>query len=182
MQDRGCKDEPDRGAAATPVTHSGQGGRSIPRPIEILLVEDSPSDADLTIEAFREVKMRNNLSVVEDGVQAMRFLRRQDQYATAARPDVILLDLNLPRKDGREVLSEIKADGDLATIPVVVLTLSSSEEDYLRAQNLEVDGYITKPVEPGRFLDTVRGVTNLHFLIVTLPPIAAPSDASLAWA
>ena len=95
------------------------------RPIEILLVEDSPSDAELTVEALREAKIRNNLSIVEDGVQAMQFLRRQGQYANAPRPDLILLDLNLPRKDGREVLAEIKADKRLATIPVVVLTAST---------------------------------------------------------
>ncbi len=114
------------------------------RPIEILLVEDSPSDTELTIEAFREAKMRNHLSIVEDGEQAMRFLRRQGQYAQAPRPDLILLDLNLPLKDGREVLAEIKRDNRLATIPIVVLTSSNAEMDVLRAYERQANCYINK--------------------------------------
>jgi two-component system, chemotaxis family, response regulator Rcp1 len=139
--------------------------------IEILLVEDSPSDAELTVEAFREAKMRNHLSIVEDGVQAMEFLRRQGPYANAPRPDLILLDLILPRKDGREVLAEIKADRKLATIPVVVLTASDAEQDVLRAQELQASSYITKPVEFARFLDVVRAVESFYLFVVALPPV-----------
>jgi two-component system response regulator len=140
------------------------------RPIEVLLVEDSPSDAELTVEALRDAKIRNNLSIVDDGVQAMQFLHRQGQYSNAPCPDLILLDLNLPRKDGREVLAEIKADKKLASIPVVVLTVSTSEQDVLRAQDFQADSYITKPVELMRFLDIVREVESFHLLVVTLPP------------
>src|SRR5690242_303802 len=106
------------------------------RPIEILLIEDSPSDTELTMEALKEAKMRNHLSIVEDGVQAMEFLRREGKFTAAPRPDLIMLDLNLPRKDGREVLAEIKADESLRTIPVVVLTTSRAEQDVLRAYHL----------------------------------------------
>jgi two-component system, chemotaxis family, response regulator Rcp1 len=141
----------------------------IGRPIEVLLVEDSPSDAELTVEALREAKIRNNLNVVEDGIQAMQFLRRQGRFADAPCPDLILLDLNLPRKDGREVLAEIKADEKLAGITVVVMTTSTSEQDLLRAQALKADSYITKPVEFMRFLDVVREVESFHLFIVTLP-------------
>jgi len=149
-------------------------------PIEVLLVEDSPSDAELTVEALREAKIRNNLNVVEDGVQAMQFLRCQGQYTNAPRPDLILLDLNLPRKDGREVLAEIKADETLATIPVVVLTTSTAEQDVLRAQELQADSYITKPVEFKRFLEVVRKVESFYLFVVTLPPVSASGDAVLA--
>lgn len=152
----------------------------IGQPIEILLVEDSPSDTELTVEALREAKIRNSLSIVEDGVQAMQFLRRQGQYANAARPDLILLDLNLPRKDGREVLAEIKADQTLAAIPVVVLTCSTSERDLLRAQELQADSYITKPVELMRFLEVVREVESFYLFVVALPPIPQPGDTVLA--
>ncbi len=112
------------------------------RPVEILLVEDSPSDTDLTLEALRDFKVRNHVSVVEDGVLAMQFLRRQGPYAQAPRPDLIMLDLNLPRKDGREVLAEIKADENLKTIPIVVLTTSRAEQDILRAYQLSANCYI----------------------------------------
>jgi two-component system, chemotaxis family, response regulator Rcp1 len=145
-------------------------------PIEILLVEDSPSDTELTIEALREAKMRNNLSIVENGVEAMQFLRRQGQYAKAPRPDLILLDLNLPRKDGREVLVEIKADKDLATIPVVVMTASTAESDVLRAQELQADSYITKPLDFARFLGVVREIEDFYIFVVTLPPVELPSE------
>ena len=140
------------------------------RAIEILLVEDSPSDAELTIEALREGKMRNRLSLVEDGVQAMAFLRRQGQYADAPRPDLILLDLNLPRKDGREVLEELKADENLKLIPVVVLTTSRAEQDVLRAYRSHANCYITKPVDFKQFLEVVRSIESFWLFIVTLPP------------
>ena len=129
---------------------------------------------------MRDAKIRNNLSIVEDGVQAMQFLRRQGQYANAPCPDLILLDLNLPRKDGREVLAEIKVDKQLAIIPVVVLTTSTSEQDVLRAQKLKADSYITKPVEFMRFLDVVREVESFHLFVVTLTPVPVSGDAVLA--
>ena len=128
------------------------------RPIEILLVEDSPSDTELTVEALREAKLRNHLSTVQDGVQAMEFLHRQGPFAHAPRPDVILLDLNLPRKDGRQVLAEIKADERLKAIPVVVLTTSRAEQDVLRAYQLNANCYITKPVDFDQFLEVVRAI------------------------
>ena len=140
------------------------------RPIEILLVEDSPSDAEFTIEALKEAKMRNHLSLVEDGVQAMEFLRRQGKYAQAPRPDLIMLDLNLPRKDGREVLAELKADEKLKMIPVVVLTTSRAEQDVLRAYQLHANCYITKPVDFQQFLNVVRSIESFWLFVVTLPP------------
>ncbi len=140
------------------------------RAIEILLVEDSPSDAELTIEALRDAKVRNRLSTVEDGVQAMQFLRRQGQYAHAPVPDLILLDLNLPRKDGREVLAELKADEDLKLIPVVVLTTSRAEQDVLRAYRSHANCYITKPVDFKQFLEVVRCIESFWLFVVTLPP------------
>jgi CheY-like chemotaxis protein len=144
------------------------------RPIEILLVEDSPSDTDLTIEALKDFKVRNNVSVVEDGVQALQFLRREPPYAEAPRPDMIMLDLNLPRKDGREVLAEIKADENLKTIPIVVLTTSRAEQDVLRAYQLNANCYINKPVDFNQFLDVVRSIESFWLFVVTLPP--APSN------
>ena len=140
------------------------------RPIQILLVEDSPSDAEFTIEALKEAKVRNHLSLVEDGVQAMEFLRRQGKYAQAPRPDLIMLDLNLPRKDGREVLAELKADANLKMIPVVVLTTSRAEEDVLRAYQLHANCYITKPVDFQQFLSVVRSIESFWLYVVTLPP------------
>jgi len=140
------------------------------RPIEILLVEDSPSDAEFTVEALKEAKVRNHLSLVEDGVQAMEFLRRQGQYTKAPRPDLIMLDLNLPRKDGREVLAELKADANLKMIPVVVLTTSRAEEDVLRAYQLHANCYITKPVDFQQFLSVVRAIESFWLFVVTLPP------------
>jgi CheY-like chemotaxis protein len=139
------------------------------RPIEILLVEDSPSDAEFTVEALKEAKVRNHLSLVEDGVQAMEFLRRQGHYSKAPRPDLIMLDLNLPRKDGREVLAEIKADDNLKMIPVVVLTTSRAEEDVLRAYQLHANCYITKPVDFQQFLNVVRSIESFWLFVVTLP-------------
>ena len=139
------------------------------RPIEILLVEDSPSDTQLTIEALKEGKVVNNLTQVEDGVEAMAFLRRQGRHAQAPHPDLILLDLNLPRKDGREVLEELKADPALKTIPVVVLTTSCAEQDVLQSYQLHANCYITKPVDFQQFIDVVRSIERFWLSVVTLP-------------
>jgi chemotaxis family two-component system response regulator Rcp1 len=139
------------------------------RPIELLLVEDSEPDVRLTIEALREAKVKNRLWVVEDGVEAMDFLRRHGRHADAPRPDLILLDLNLPRKDGRLVLQEIKADESLKRIPVVVLTTSKSEEDVLRAYDLHANCYITKPVDFNRFMEVVKSVEEFWLTVVKLP-------------
>ena len=141
-------------------------------PIEILLVEDSPSDTDLTLEALKDFKVRNHVSVVEDGVLAMQFLRRQGAYAQAPRPDLIMLDLNLPRKDGREVLAEIKGDDHLKTIPIVVLTTSRVEQDILSAYQLNANCYINKPVDFNQFLEVVRSIESFWLFVVTLPPAA----------
>ena len=140
------------------------------RPVEILLVEDNPGDAELTAEALRHGKVFNQMHVVEDGEAAMAFLRHQEQYASVPRPDVVLLDLNLPRKDGREVLAEIKADDELKQIPVIVLTTSEAEEDILRAYNLAVNCYITKPVDLDQFIKVVRAIEDFWFTVVKLPP------------
>jgi CheY-like chemotaxis protein len=140
------------------------------RPIEILLVEDSPSDTELTLEALRDFRVRNNVSVVEDGVLALEFLRRQGPYAEAPRPDLIMLDLNLPRKDGREVLAAIKGDERFRSIPVVVLTTSRADQDILRAYQLNANCYINKPVDFNQFLEVVRSIESFWLYIVTLPP------------
>jgi len=140
------------------------------KPIEILLVEDNPGDVDLTREGFAEGKVRNNLSVVSNGEEALAFLRRQAPYADAVRPDVILLDLNLPVKDGRETLQEIKTDDNLKRIPVVVLTISKKEEDILRSYKLHANCYITKPLTFERFIEIVKSIQEFWFTIVTLPP------------
>ncbi|HVM48929.1 MAG TPA: response regulator [Candidatus Acidoferrum sp.] len=140
------------------------------RPIEILLIEDSPSDADFTREALKDFKTRNNVSVVEDGEQALQFLRRKAPFREAPRPDLILLDLNLPRKDGKEVLAEIKYDEGLKTIPIVVLTTSQAEQDVLRAYQLNANCYIIKPVEFGQFLEVVRSIESFWLFVVSLPP------------
>jgi CheY-like chemotaxis protein len=140
------------------------------RPIEILLVEDNPGDVRLTIEALKEGKVRNNLSVAKDGVEALTFLRQQGAFASAARPDLILLDLNLPRKDGREVLAEIKEDPSLRRIPVVVLTTSKAEEDILRTYDLHANCYITKPVDLEQFISVVRSIDDFWLSVVRLPP------------
>ncbi len=139
------------------------------KPIEILMVEDSPSDAQLTIEALHAAKIANRLHHVEDGVEALQFLRQQGPYADAPRPDLILLDLNLPRKDGREVLEELKRDPDLKVIPVVVLTTSRSEQDVLRSYQLHANCYITKPVDFTQFMGVVKAIENFWLTIVTLP-------------
>jgi CheY-like chemotaxis protein len=137
---------------------------------EVLLVEDNPGDAQLTKIALEEGKVRINLNVVEDGVEAILYLRRIGKYATATQPDLILLDLNLPKKDGREVLTEIKADEALKRIPVVILTTSQSEEDILKVYNLNANCYITKPVDFERFVKIVRSIEHFWFTIVKLPP------------
>jgi two-component system, chemotaxis family, response regulator Rcp1 len=138
-------------------------------PIELLLVEDSEPDVRLTIEALREAKVKNRLWVVEDGVEALAFLRREGRHADAPRPDLILLDLNLPRMDGRQVLKEIKNDEALKRIPVVVLTTSRSEEDVLRAYHLHANCYITKPVDFNRFMEVVKSIENFWLTVVSLP-------------
>lgn len=140
-----------------------------PRPIEILLVEDSEPDVRLTMEAFKEAKIKNNLSVANDGVEAIAFLRKEGKYANVARPDLILLDLNLPRKDGRQVLQEIKNDANLKQIPVVILTTSRAEEDILKAYNLHANCYITKPVDFDRFMDIVKSIEGFWLTVVKLP-------------
>jgi two-component system, chemotaxis family, response regulator Rcp1 len=139
------------------------------RPIEILLVEDNAADVRLTVEALREGKVRNNLSVARDGAEAMEFLRREGPYAEAPRPDLVLLDLNLPRMDGREVLAELKADPELRTIPVVVLTTSSAEADILRSYSLHANCYITKPVDLDQFVTVVKSIDDFWLTIVRLP-------------
>ena len=138
-------------------------------PINILLVEDNPGDVRLTIEALREGKVHNHLSVARDGVEALAFLRQEAPFADAPRPDVILLDLNLPKKDGREVLAEIKADEQLRRIPVVVLTTSKAEEDILRSYALHANCYVTKPVDLEQFITVVRSIEDFWFSIVRLP-------------
>jgi len=139
------------------------------KPIEILLVEDSPSDADLTIETLNDAKVLNNLHVVEDGVEALTYLRRLGDYIDAPRPDLILLDLNLPKKNGREVLSEIKSDPDLRSIPVVVLTTSESDEDILKSYQLHANCYVTKPVGLEEFIHLIRLIESFWLVAVKLP-------------
>jgi CheY-like chemotaxis protein len=146
-------------------------------PIEILLVEDSPSDTELTLEALKDFKVRNHVSVVEDGVQAMQFLRRQGPYAQAPRPDLIMLDLNLPRKDGREVLAAIKGNDNFRSIPIVVLTTSRADQDILRAYQLNANCYINKPVDFNQFLEVIRSIESFWLYVVTLPP-SPRADAS----
>ena len=143
------------------------------KPIEILLVEDNPGDARLAREALRDSKIRNSLSHVKDGVEALAFLRRQGEYAACPHPDLILLDLNLPRKDGREVLSEIKQDPDLRRIPVVVLTISKDEEDILKSYNLHANCFVTKPLDLNQFLKVIRSIEEFWLTIVKLPPNGA---------
>ncbi|MGD8572353.1 MAG: response regulator [Gammaproteobacteria bacterium] len=137
--------------------------------IEILLVEDNPADVRLTREALKEAKVRNQLHVMEDGVKAMQFLKREGEYADAPRPDLILLDLNLPKKDGREVLEEIKRDNSLKRIPVVVLTTSQAEEDIVKTYNLHANCYVTKPVDLDQFITIVRSIEDFWLTIVKLP-------------
>lgn len=139
------------------------------RPIEILLVEDSAPDARLAIEALKEAKVKNRVTVVEDGVEAMDFLYCRGKFSDCPRPDLILLDLNLPRKDGRQVLKEIKEDSRLRRIPVVVLTTSKAEEDILKAYDLHANCYITKPVDFGQFMEVVHQIQGFWLTVVALP-------------
>lgn len=140
------------------------------RPVEILLVEDNPGDERLTREALKEGKVYSNLHWVKDGVEALEFLRRQGKYSSAPRPDIILLDLNLPKKDGREVLSVIKRDHELKQIPVVVLTTSKAEEDVLKSYELHANCYVTKPVDLEKFIHVVQSIDRFWLTVVTLPP------------
>jgi len=144
------------------------------RPIEILLVEDNPGDVRLTQEALREGKVHNRLHVVGDGVAALNFLRGLPPYQEALRPDIILLDLNLPKKSGREVLAEIKADADLGAIPVVVLTTSQAEQDIFASYTLHANCYIAKPVDLDEFVRVVKSIEEFWFPVVKLPPTATP--------
>ena len=139
------------------------------RAIEILLVEDNPGDARLTREAFADAEVSNNLSVVGDGEQAMAFLRRQGNYADAPRPDLILLDLNLPRKSGREVLEDVKSDPDLLSIPIVVMTTSEAEGDILNSYYHHANAYVTKPVDLDRFIDVVSKIEGFWLTVAKLP-------------
>lgn len=139
------------------------------KPVEILLVEDNPGDADLAIEALKESKMINNLHVVDDGEKATDFLFKRGEYSNAVKPDLIILDLNLPKKDGREVLEEIKSSDALKRIPVVILTTSKAEEDVLRTYNLHANCYINKPIDLDQFLEVVKSIENFWLSIVVLP-------------
>jgi len=139
------------------------------REIVILLVEDDPGDVLMTREAFADYKVRNELHVVDDGVDAMAFLRQEGQYADRPRPDLVLLDLNLPRMDGREVLEAIKSDAELASIPVVVLTTSEAEDDILQSYSLHANAYVTKPVDFERFIEVVRRIDDFFVTVVRLP-------------
>jgi CheY-like chemotaxis protein len=139
-------------------------------PIEILLVEDNPGDVRLTREALRDGKVSNNLHVAVDGVEALAFLRRSGKYLGAPRPDLILLDLNLPRMSGREVLEQIKEDPELRTIPVVVLTTSQAEQDIVKAYELNANCYVTKPVDLDQFITVVKSIEDFWLTIVRLPP------------
>ena len=139
------------------------------RQVEILLVEDDPGDVLMTREAFQDYKLRNQLHVVTDGAEAMSFLRQEGDYADRPRPDLVLLDLNLPRMDGREVLEAIKSDPDLASIPVVVLTTSEAEDDVMRSYSLHANAYVTKPVDFERFIEVVRQIDDFFVTVVRLP-------------
>lgn len=140
------------------------------RPIEILLVEDNPGDVRLMMETLRDGKIRNRISVVEDGVEALAYLRHEEKYHSVPRPDLILLDLSLPRKNGQEVLAEIKQDAELKRIPVCIITSSAAEKDILQAYNNYVNCYLTKPVELEQFVSVVRSVEDFWLSIVKLPP------------
>jgi two-component system, chemotaxis family, response regulator Rcp1 len=140
------------------------------RPIDILLIEDNPADVRLTREALKEAKVLNTLHIAEDGMEALGFLRKQGQFAGSSTPDLILLDLNLPKKDGREVLAEIKQDEGLKRIPVVVLTTSRGEEDVARSYDLHANAYVNKPVDLKHFLEVIRTIEQFWLAVVTLPP------------
>ena len=139
------------------------------RPIEILLVEDNPGDVELTVEALKEGRVANHLHVVSDGVEAVAYLRAEGPYAGRPRPDLVLLDLNLPKRDGREVLAEIKSDADLKRIPIVVLTTSEAEQDVLRSYALHANCYITKPVDFEQFIRVVKSIDEFWLSVVRLP-------------
>ena len=139
------------------------------RPIEVLLVEDDPGDVMMTREAFQDYKLHNQLHVVSDGAEAMEFLRQEGEYAGRPRPDLVLLDLNLPRMDGRQVLEAIKSDPELASIPVVVLTTSENEDDVLRSYSLHANAYVTKPVDFARFIEVIRQIDDFFVTVVRLP-------------
>jgi len=139
------------------------------KPVQILLVEDNAGDVGLTIEALKEAKMQNKLTVVKNGIEALALLRRQGQYAHATRPDLILLDLNLPRKDGRKVLAEIKTDDTLKHIPVIILTTSEDEQDVLESYNLHANCYIVKPLDLDRFITVIQAIEDFWLRIVALP-------------
>jgi CheY-like chemotaxis protein len=139
------------------------------RQVEILLVEDDPGDVLMTREAFEDYKVRNRLHVVSDGAEALEFLRQEGQYADTPRPDLVLLDLNLPRMDGRQVLESIKSDPELSSIPVVVLTTSEAEDDVLRSYSLHANAYVTKPVDFERFIEVVRQIDDFFVTVVRLP-------------
>ena len=143
------------------------------RPIDILLVEDNPGDVRLTREALKEGKVLNELHVAGDGEEALSFMRREGRHAQAVRPDLILLDLNLPKKDGREVLAEIKEDPNLRRIPVVILTVSKAEEDIIKTYDLHANCYITKPVDLEQFIQVVRSIEDFWLCVVKLPPNGA---------
>jgi two-component system, chemotaxis family, response regulator Rcp1 len=139
------------------------------KPIDILLVEDNPGDARLALESLKESKIRNTIHWVQDGLEAMKFMRRQGSYENAPRADLILLDLNMPKMDGREVLAEIKSDDDLKRIPVVIFTISKAEEDILKAYDLHTNCYITKPLDLDRFLKVIQSIEDFWLTIVRLP-------------
>ena len=147
--------------------------QALGRLVEILLVEDNAGDARLAMEVLKEAKVRNELHWVQDGVEAMAFLRREGEYADAPRPDVILLDLNLPKKDGREVLADIKSDESLRRIPVVILTVSADEQDILDTYDNHANCYITKPLDLGQFIEVVKSIEEFWLTIVKLPPNGA---------
>ena len=143
--------------------------KSLVHPIEILLVEDNPGDAWLAKEALKDSKLMNTLNIAEDGVEAMNFLHQTGKYSKMPRPDLIILDLNLPKKDGREVLAEIKTDDDLKRIPVVILTISKAEEDILKSYNLHANCFITKPLDLDQFMKVVKSIEDFWLTIVKLP-------------
>jgi len=140
------------------------------KPVELLLVEDNQGDARLAIEAMDDSKIKNNLVWVKDGVEAMEYLRKEGEYKNASRPDLILLDLNMPRKDGREVLAEVKSDDNLKSIPVVILTVSKAEEDIIKSYDLHANCYVTKPLDLEQFIHVVKSIEDFWFSIVKLPP------------
>lgn len=147
-----------------------ESGQHPPEPAQLLLVEDNPGDVRLTEEAFKQGRIENDLHTVSDGSEALDFLHQRGTYEDAPRPDLILLDLNLPRKDGEEVLEELKDDSELRSIPIIVLTSSRAEEDVTRSYELHANAYLTKPVDPDEFIETVRAFEKFWFSVVRLPP------------